>query len=336
MMPIRMKDIAHDLGISSITVSKVLRNHPDISEQTRQRVLKRVAELDYRPNEIARGLATGRSYLVGVLIPGLTHSFFAELAMGLSAVLSPNGYLLIVASSEEKPEVEQEEIRKLLARRLDAIAIAPSGANTELFERMDAQSQPYVLIDRTFPDLNANFVGTDNAKTGLLATEHLIEIGRHRIAHIADANSTGKGRLEGYRSALEKHGHLYREEYVVRDEFGDTHTTEPGYQAMKSLLKLESRPDAVFCHNDALAIGAMNAILDSGLRIPEDIALIGCGNLHFDGSLRVALSSVDQHSRQLGEKTGDLILDLIHAKSKQPARSVILEPHVVARSSTRI
>src|SRR5215469_11843500 len=99
-MPIRMKDIAQDLGISSITVSKVLRNHPDISEETRQRVLKRVAELDYRPNEIARGLATGRSYLVGLVVPGLMHSFFADIATGLSAVLSSNGYLLIVASSE--------------------------------------------------------------------------------------------------------------------------------------------------------------------------------------------------------------------------------------------
>src|SRR5215472_9710177 len=160
-MPIRMKDIAQELGISSITVSKVLRNHPDISEGTRQRVLKRVAELDCRPNEIARGLATGRSYLVGLIIPDLTHSFFGEVVMGLSAVLNSNGYFLIVASSEEEPQREQVEIRRLLARRLDALVIASSGSSTELFERMDAQSQPYVLIDRKFPDLNANFVGTD-------------------------------------------------------------------------------------------------------------------------------------------------------------------------------
>src|ERR1700746_1173191 len=132
-MPIRMKDIAEDLGVSAITVSKVLRNHPDISEETRQRVLKRVSELDYRPNELARGLATGRSYLVGLIVPGLMHSFFAEIAMGLSAVLSSRSYSLIVDASEEKLEVEQEEIRKLLARRLDALVIASSGSSTELF-----------------------------------------------------------------------------------------------------------------------------------------------------------------------------------------------------------
>src|SRR3954447_24103010 len=110
-MPIRMKDIAEDLGLSSITVSKVLRNHPDISEETRERVLKRVAELDYRPNEVARGLATGRSFLVGLVVPGMLHSFFAEVAVGLSRVLSSKGYSLIIASSEEKSEIEQEEIR---------------------------------------------------------------------------------------------------------------------------------------------------------------------------------------------------------------------------------
>lgn len=105
---------------------------------------------------------------------------------------------------------------------------------------------------------------------------------------------------------------------------------------MKSLLKLESRPDAVFCHNDPLAIGAMNAILESGLKIPEDIALIGCGNLDFDSSLRVALSSIDQHSRQLGEQTGELIMEIIHTKMKKPPRTVIVEPDVVVRSSTKI
>ena len=330
-----MKDIANDLGLSAITVSKVLRNHPDISEETRKRVLKRVEELDYRPNEMARGLATGRSYLVGLVVPGLLHSFFAEVAMGLSAVIGTKGYSLIVASSEERPEVEQEEIRKLLARRLDALVIASSGTQTELFERMDEQEQPYVLIDRRFAELNANFVGIDDVKAGQLATRHLYEIGRRRIAHLAGrVNSTGQGRLEGYRMALEQLGLHYCEDYVVHGAFVDTHSTEQGYEAMKVLLERAERPDAVFCHNDPLAIGAMNAIIESGLRIPEDIAVIGCGNLYFNGSLRVSLSSIDQHSMQLGEQAGELILDILHAKTKQSARSIVLEPSVVVRAST--
>lgn len=335
-MPVRMKDIAQDLGLSPITVSKVLRNHPDISEETRQRVLRRVDELDYRPNELARGLATGRSYLVGLIVPGLLHSFFAEVAMGLSAVIGAKGYSLIVASSEERPEIEQEEIRKLLARRLDALVIASSGSGTELFERMDKQSQPYVLIDRQFAGLNANFVGIDDVTAGLMATKHLYEIGCRRIAHIAGrVNSTGQGRLEGYTQALEQLGVPYREEYVVRGAFVDTHSTEQGYEAMNALLKLTDPPDSVFCHNDPLAIGAMNALFDSGLRIPADVAVIGCGNLYFNNSLRVPLSSIDQQSAKLGERAGELILDILDDKKKHDAQRIVLEPSVVARSSTK-
>jgi LacI family transcriptional regulator len=334
-MVIRMKDIARDLGLSSITVSKVLRNHPDIGEETRQRVLKRVAELDFRPNVLARGLATGRSYLVGLVVPGLLHSFFAEVAMGLSAVISAKGYSLIVASCEEKPELEQEEIRQLLARRLDALVIASSGSSIELFERMDIQSQPYVLIDRVFPELNANFVGVDDTSVGRIATEHLFDIGCRLVAHIAGReNSTGRGRLERYRQALEKRGLPYREDYVVRGTLVDTHSNEQGAAAMRSLLQREPHPDGVFCHNDPLAIGAMNAILDSGLRIPEDIAVIGSGNLYFDNSLRIGLSSIDQHSAQLGERAGEIVLDIIESKMKPAPRTVILDPTVVVRAST--
>lgn len=331
-----MKDIAQELGLSAITVSKVLRNHPDISEETKQRVLQRVAELDYRPNEVARGLATGRSYLIGLVVPGLLHSFFSEVATGLSNVIGAKGYSLIVASSEEKQESEQEEIQKLLARRLDALVIASSGSSIELFEKLDKQRQPYILIDRKVPGLNANFVGIDDEQAGLIATKHLFEIGRRRIAHIAGRiNSTGQGRLEGYRIALSELGLPYQEELVVCGTFVDTHVAEQGYEAMKSLLKLAIRPDAVFCHNDPLAIGAMSAILDAGLRIPEDVAVIGCGNLYFNSYLRVALSSIDQHAARLGECAGRLVLDILHAKTKPPTRTIILEPNLVVRASTK-
>lgn len=335
-MPIRMKDIADSLGLSANTVSKVLRNHPDISEETRQRVLQRVAEWDYRPNGLARSLATGRSYLVGLVVPGLLHSFFAEVAMGLSSVISAKGYSLIVASSEERPHVEEEEVRQLLARRLDALVIASSGSSTELFRRMDRQSQPYVLIDREFPELKANFVGIDDRKAGQLATAHLLDRGCLRVAHIGGRNnSTGQRRLEGYRLALQQRGLAYREDFVVRGTSVDMHSTEQGYEVMRLLLDRQPRPDGVFCHNDPLAIGAMNAILDSGLRIPEDIAVIGCGNLYFNGSLRVALSSVDQHSARLGESAGQLILDILESKKKLEPRTVILDPQVIERASTK-
>src|SRR5690348_18277418 len=124
-----MKDIADELGLSVVTVSKVLRNHPDIGEKTRNRVLKRVEELDYQPNELARSLVTGRSYLVGLVVPGLLHPFYAEVAQALSVAIGKKGYSLIITSSEEDPELERREIRQLLARRLDALVIASTGDN---------------------------------------------------------------------------------------------------------------------------------------------------------------------------------------------------------------
>src|SRR5580700_2266404 len=146
-MTIRMKDIAKDLGISQATVSKVLREHPDIGEETRQRVLDRVKELDYQPNSLARSLVTGHSYLIGLVAPSLHHPFFADISRALSRVIRSRGYSLIVSSSEEDPEIEKEEILRMLGRRLDALVIATSGVSIEQFERMESKAQPYVLID---------------------------------------------------------------------------------------------------------------------------------------------------------------------------------------------
>jgi LacI family transcriptional regulator len=335
-MNIRMKDIAQELGLSQATVSKVLRNHPDIGEETRQRVLKRVKDLDYQPNTLARSLVTGRSYLVGLIAPSLLHRFFAVIARSLSEVLRDKGYSLIMSSSEEDPVLEHEEISRLLGRRLDALVIASSCSNIEQFERMESKAQPYVLIDRELTGLAANFVGVDDEKAGLLATEHLFDSGCTRVAHIrGQDNSPGIGRFEGYRRALRHRGVPYLEEYVVRRRFVDTETTRQGAEAMQRLLERDPRPDGVFCFNDPLAIGAMTAILEAGLRIPEDIALIGCGNDPINAYLRVPLSSIDQNSQMIGQRAAELVISLIESKQRPRARTIILEPALVVRASTQ-
>jgi LacI family transcriptional regulator len=331
-----MKDIAKELGLSQATVSKVLRKHPDIGEKTRLRVLERVKELDYQPNSLARSLVTGRSFLIGFVAPSLLHPFFAEIARAIAAAVREKGYFLIVSSSEEDAELEREEISRLLSRRLDALVIASAATDIGQFNRMDKLAQPYVLIDRDIRDLAANFVGINEEKAGRLATEHLFEMGCRRVAHIrGQDNSAGMGRFEGYRQALRQRGIEYSEEYVVRRNFVDTETTRQGMEAMRLLLERDPRPDGVFCFNDPLAIGAMNTILDAGLRIPEDIALIGCGNLPNDNCLRVPLSSIDQQSQMIGQRAADLVLSLIESKQKPRAQTIILEPTLVVRSSTQ-
>jgi LacI family transcriptional regulator len=334
-MAVRMKDIAKDLGLSVVTISKVLRNHDDIGEETRERVLARVKELNYRPNLTARSLVTGHTYLIGLVVPDLLHPFFAEVAKAISTALRKKGYSLIISSSEEDPELEEQEIDQLLGRQLDALIIASSRKTGEPFRRVEKQVTPYILIDREFVGFPANFVGIDDEAAGILATDHLIAVGCERIAHIRGPEiSPGIRRFEGYKKSLAQHGMQFRPEYVVAERTVDVESRQLGAEGIRRLLSVQPRPDGVFCYNDPLAMGAINATLEAGLNVPKDIAVIGCGNLHYDDSLRVPLSSIDQQSQRIGERAARLALSIIAAKTPPRRRRIILDPSLVVRAST--
>ena len=330
-----MKDIANELGLSIVTISKVLRNHPDISPQTRARVLKHVEARDYQPNMLARSLVTGRSFLIGLVVPDLLHPFFAEVAKSLSHAIRHHGYSLLISSSEEDPKLEAQEVRQLLARKIDAIVVASTAPTGEHLEALRENRQPVLLIDRHFSNSADTFVGVDDHESGRLATDHLIQVGCKRLAHITRReNSTGSRRLEGYRDALAEHGLRYQASYVIHRSEVDTDSFEQGAEAARLLLGRKLRPDGLFCYNDPLAMGAMQTILGAGLRIPEEIALIGCGNLHYDRSLRVPLSSIDQQTSKIGERAGEIVLEMIASKRASPAQHVVLRPSLVVRAST--
>ncbi len=334
-MPVTMKDIARDLGVSVVTISKVLRNHDDISEETRKRVLARVKELNYRPNLAARGLVTGHTYLIGLVVPDLLHPFFAEVAKSLSRVLLKKGYYLIISSSEEDEELEAREIDQLLGRSLDALVIASSCLTRDILRGIEEHGTPYVLIDRRFAGTPANYVGVDDEAVGVLATEHLIEMGCRRIAHLrGPENSPGVERLKGYRDTMAKHNLPILPNYVSEQRTVDVQSRESGAESMRQLLALKPRPDGVFCYNDPMAMGAINSILESGLKVPEDIAVIGSGNIHYAPLLRVPLSSIDQHTEEIGERAARLALALVEAKTPPRPKSIVLQPSLVVRASS--
>ena len=321
-MPVTMKDIARDLGVSVVTISKVLRNHSDIGEETRKRVLDRVKEMNYRPNLSARGLVTGRSYLVGLVVPDLLHPFFAQIAKSLSKSLLKKGYCLIIATSDGDPQLERQEIDQLLGRGLDALVIASSSADGDVLKRIDEQGPPYILIDRSFASSTASFVGVDDVAVGRMATEHLIQIGCERIAHLrGPATSPGLERLKGYKDALMKHRMEVKESFISPLRSVDVESFEFGMEGMERLLELKPRPDAVFCYNDPTAIGAIDVILRHGLRVPEDIAVVGCGNLHYNSYLRIPLTSVDQHTDQIGTQAARVALSLARKQESSTAQS---------------
>ena len=334
-MAVRMKDIAEGLGLSVVTISKVLRNHPDIAEETRERVLERIKELDYQPNTMARSLVTGRSYLIGLVVPDLLHPFFADLAKALSTAIRTHGYSTIISSSEEDPELEAKEVQQLTGRRLDALVVASSGNDIQPYLRLERHGMPYVLIDRELPGLSANFVGSNDETAGRIATEHLIDQGCKRIAHIRGReNSTGIQRFQGYRHALERKGLSYSESLVVARSKVDVNSERMGAEAMHLLLERRPVPDGVFAYNDPLAIGVIEAIFEAGLRIPEDIAVIGCGNLHYDRFLRVPLSSIDQNTQGIGQRTAEILLGILESKIRPQVKSIILEPTLAIRASS--
>ena len=276
--------------------------------------------------------------MVGLVVPDLLHPFFVGIANVLARELKAKGLYLIICSSEENASMEDQTIEHLLAQRLDALVVSSCAPRaSDLLHRIQDQGTPLVLLDRSFDNLKTNFVGSDNVEMGRLATHHLLSLRRKRVAHIrGPENSIGKGRLEGYRSALHSHGLPVREQLIVSTSTVDVDSTRQGQQAMQKLLTLPSRPDAVFCYSDPIAIGAMQTILAAGLDIPRDVAVIGCGNLHYDGFLQVPLSSVDQRSDLLGGATAKLLFSLLKKRDdpKRNFRSVAVKCDLVVRQST--
>lgn len=337
-MVVRLKDIAEELGVSIVTVSKALRDRPDVSKETKARILDRVKQLNYRPNLAARSLVTGRSSLVGFVVPDLIHPFFSEIAKSLAASLRKKNYFLLVSSSESDPTLEQDEIEHMLAHRLDCFVIASCQKNADNLKKIGQAGVPLILLDRSFSGFASNFVGVNDYLVGELATEHLIAQGCKRIAHLRGPDTlVGNHRYEGYRDTMQKHGLPVPSSYVIESsDAADSDGEARGRKAMDKVLALKPRPDALFCFNDTVAIGAMDGAFEAGLRIPRDLAVVGSGNFHYSSKLRVPLSSVDQNSAKIGDKTAQMITGLLEKSPSGRSRSVVLEPTLVVRASSKL
>ena len=338
-MATRMKDIAKALGLSIVTVSKVLnKKDANISEATRKRVLECARRLDYRTNLAAKGLVTGQSRMVGLIVPDLFHGFFAEVAAGMSDALAQQGYGLILSSSRGDEKLEGREIKQMLARSVDALIVASCDSQVTALKSADREV-PLILLDRRMGDRNSLwFVGTDDLLAGKLATQHLVDIGRKRIAFIGAGNSgPTTDREQAYRAVLAHARLKVHRGYVIRLPTKEESNHVMGARYMRQLLKLKPRPDAVFCYNDPTAWGAMLAIFEAGLRIPEDIAVVGCGNSIYNSFIRVPLTSVDQSAATLGQEAASLALRAIKErlnKKEHAPIAVLLKPTLVVRGST--
>jgi LacI family transcriptional regulator len=248
--------------------------------------------------------------------------------------LQPLGYTLMLANSDESIEMERREVEQLLARRVDGLLVASAGTRTEAgpFERIRKSRTPLVLVDREFPGYKADFAGVDNVELGRLATNYLAGVGCRSIAHLAcERLATGPARLEGYRRALVDAGLQFDQARVVQAE----NTDQGGYAAALLLLAAGPAPDGIFCFSDSVAVGAEQAILEAGLRIPEDVSVVGAGNIRYSSHFRVPLTTVDMDSPAIGEHAAAFLLERLEGRVAEGPRAFRAPLKILVRDSTR-
>ncbi len=332
-MATTLADIARELGVSKMTVSRAINNHPEINAETRERVLAVARRMKYQPNQHARALATNRSYLLGMIVPDLMHSYFAEILRGIESVARPAGLRILVCNTYEDAGNEVGEV-EALRQRTDGLIIASAlpPEQTQAYRKMLKDGLKLVMVDRRLDNLRCPAVTTDNVQVGKLATEHLISLGHQRIGHLRGAAvSAARERLAGYEQALAEHK-LKRDPSLVR-ECG--FLEDQGYEAMRAWIAEGSVPEAIFAANDPAAIGAMHALAEAGLRVGRDVAVAGAGNIHYGDMLGVPLTTVAWSTAEMGQQAARLLIGMIEEElAPQAAQSVVVAPQLVVRSSS--
>ncbi len=336
---VTIKDIARELGISPSTVSRALKDHPDISPETKRLVNELAEKLNYQPNVVALSLRSSKTNTIGVIIPEIVHFFFSTVISGIEDVAYSAGYNIIITQSNESLAREKSDLKALFNSRVDGMlmSISRETVDFEHIENILSKGMPIVFFDRIYDTPGSSKVIVDDKVGAKEATLHLIEQGCKRIAHLEGPPNLyiSKQRLEGYKEALSEAGLKFDESLVALCPKG---TTEEGKLATEKLLSLKTRPDAIFASNDPAAMGAMQAIRQAGLKIPKDIAIVGFSNWQLSSLMEPPLSSVDQPGYEMGQEAARILIRHIELKAKkkpEPAPEVkLLKTRLIVRESS--
>lgn len=334
---VTIKDIARELDISPSTVSRALKDHPDISPETKKAVNELAEKLHYEPNTIALSLRKSRTYTIGVIIPEIVHFFFSTVISGIEDVAYSSGYNVIVCQSNENHEREVIDAKALISHRVDGLLISLSKTTTDFthFREIYDRGVPIVFFDRICEELNTSRVMVDDYYGAFQATEHLIEMDSKRIAHLSGPETLliSKNRLQGYKDALIKHDLEIDEQLIRRSGTVDY---DEGRNVTQDLLKLENPPDAIFANNDMTAIGAMAAIKENALKIPDDVAVVGFSDWLMASMVEPSLSSVSQPGFEMGQIAARMFIEQIESKDENFApKTKIFPTHLIIRDSSR-
>ena len=333
-MPITLKQLSLLAGAHPSTVARVLHADPRqrVSVELRERILALAREHDYRPNSVARSLRTKRTAVFGALIPDIANPFFASVLRGMEDAVTERGYNIILANTDDLPAREAHGLAMLRDRQVDGLLLATARLHDPAIEQLARERTPFVLVNRHTEPITANTVVPDDYAGGVAAVEHLIALGHRRIAHIAgsDAASTGYLRRKAYLDTLRSHAlDGDADALLVEGSFREN----GGYTAMRTLLNLAEPPTAIFAVNDLAALGAIHAISEASLHIPQDISVVGFNDLFHASHMTPSLTTMQVPHRAMGAHAAERLLDMV-VDGVAPEHPLLLPVTLVERQST--
>ena len=332
-MSATIKEIASIAKVSAVTVSRALNNKPDISAETKERILTIAKRVRYTPNSLARSMITRTTKTIGLIMPNSKDPFFAEVTHGICNKLRRHGYSTVLCTSEDDADQEMALMRLLQEKRVDGLLLYPLQQDERYVHELEHIGVPYVLLNRHTKALKCDYVMNDNVSGAFEAVNHLIEGGHKKIVYVCawPKASSAHERIMGCKQAIRSHGLPPSALQIVYCE----DTIESCYQLVKQLIA-HNDLRAIFVWDDRMALGALKAIHERGLRLPQDIALVGYDGIEISAHLFPPLTTVLQPSLQIGETAAKILLERLESRDKSEPKHVVLKPRLVVRETTRV
>lgn len=330
-------DISKKLNISAATVSRALNNNQKISEKTRTLVLKTARDMNYKQNKLAKALKSGKSNIVGIIVPYIDRNFFASVIRGIEEILTEEGYQVMICQSLEDFDNEVEKMNALIDSQVDCIfwSISKSTQSLQHVKKAMNNNVPIIFFDRKIDVVGTSSIVIDDYAGAYTATEHLINQGCKRIAHIAgDLNlEIYKNRFQGYKQALEDNNIQFDEDYVIYT----SSDIEAGVNAAKKLFSKDIFPDGVFAAGDFTALGVLKELKERKIKVPEEVKIVGFSNEPFTQHIEIPISSVDQNPLEMGKTAAEVFLEKSMARSTRKVdQRVVLSPELIIRKSSEL
>jgi LacI family transcriptional regulator len=325
-------DVAQRAGVSQATVSHILNNSTTISipEETRQRVLAAMAELGYIPDRAARSLRTNKTYTIAVIIPDITNPFYPTFVRGIQDITKQNSYDLVIYNSDGILEEERQSLNSIKQNRVDGLIVVPFHLEEDHLLEISIPIVQLVQKPNMPPALDSVFI--DNVAAARKVVDHLIERGHTRIGMIAGEENTPprQNRILGYQQAIAEH-HLPLDEILIR---GEDFSEKGGYETMLELLKLSPPVTAVFAANDLMAMGALTAIHEAGLRVPQDVAVAGFDDIPAAHLVTPSLTTITQYQQNIGQRAAEMLFERLNGSETGAPRSIEMPFSLLVREST--